>query len=265
MPSGASYGRAMLDATQVTTVLEVASELNMRAVARQLGVHPSTVTRRVQRAEAILGVRLFRRTRRFVSLSPEGQALLEALRGLEEAHRATGRRAQHVGAGSAGVVRVGIVGEATETVQLVLDELRRARPGWTVDLRPTSWPAAYVDVEHARMEVAIGAGPCRRGARPRGTPRREGGRGHVYVVAPGRGDEHAAMIRGDWRGSHATAVRELVRRLAREARWRVRPPLRLEDHIAAYVARPVDEDDEWIDHVGPPDAGETTALHTGVG
>ncbi|WP_210494546.1 LysR family transcriptional regulator [Patulibacter sp. SYSU D01012] len=238
----------MLDAKQVTTVLEVADEQNMRAVARRLGVHPSTVTRRVQRAEALLGVRLFRRTRRFVSATPQGEAVFSVLRALRDAHRAAGRRAREVADGGAGTVRVAVVGDVTATVRALVDELRRTRPGWTVALRRTSWPAAYLDVEHHRLDVAIGAGACRRGARPPGTPRTEGGRGHVRRIAPNRTDEHAVMIRGTWRGAHASAARNVVERLVREARWQVSPPRSLEAHIAAYLARPVDEDDEWIDH-----------------
>ncbi|MGX6448001.1 LysR family transcriptional regulator [Patulibacter sp. S7RM1-6] len=249
----------MLDARLVTTVLEIAGELNLRAVARRFGVHPSTVTRRLQRAEALLGVRLFRRTRRFVAATPEGEALLEALRALDDAHRATGRRAREVEDGDAGVVRVGVVGPPTDEVHGVLRVLRSAVPGWSVDVRPTTWPDGYVAVEHARMDVVVGAGPMRRGLRPRGTPRAEGGRGRTHRIGAGWTEEHTAFVRGDWMGPHAKAARSWLRRLEREVRLRHHPPLSLEDHIHAYVTRPVDEDDEWLDHLDPAEAAAALA------
>jgi DNA-binding transcriptional LysR family regulator len=56
------------------------------AAARSLAVSPSAVSKSIQRLEQHLGVRLFNRTTRSLSLTPEGRDLHErALRLLREA------------------------------------------------------------------------------------------------------------------------------------------------------------------------------------
>jgi len=80
----------------------IAKQGNMAAAARELGVTPPVVSRRLASLEQRLGVRLMNRTTRRLSLTPEGEAylvdgarILEQLQSLE--HRISGGSSQPQG------------------------------------------------------------------------------------------------------------------------------------------------------------------------
>ena len=62
---------------QLRVFVRVAHSGGFTAAAEQLGMPRPTVSLAVQRLEARLGVRLLNRTTRHVSLTQDGQALLE--------------------------------------------------------------------------------------------------------------------------------------------------------------------------------------------
>ncbi len=61
----------------------VARHGSVRGAAADLGVHPSTVTRRLDHFEARLGVRLFIRSRTGLRLSEDGEEVVASLEGVE--------------------------------------------------------------------------------------------------------------------------------------------------------------------------------------
>ena len=67
----------------------VAETLSFAAAARKLGLSPSATGKAIAALEAQLGVRLFTRTTRRVSLTPEGELLLRRARRLQEDWRET--------------------------------------------------------------------------------------------------------------------------------------------------------------------------------
>ena len=67
--------------TDLTIFVQVAQVLSFSEAARQLSMSPSGVSRAVQRLEERLGVRLFHRTTRSLSLTPDGAVYFE--RGLQ--------------------------------------------------------------------------------------------------------------------------------------------------------------------------------------
>ncbi len=72
--------------TGIVAFARSASLGSYSAAARSLGISPSAVSKSVQRLEARLGVSLFTRTTRSLTLTPEGRDLQErALRLLREA------------------------------------------------------------------------------------------------------------------------------------------------------------------------------------
>jgi DNA-binding transcriptional LysR family regulator len=92
--------------------LTVAETLHFSQAAEKLGLSPPALTEQVQGLEALLGVRLFRRTKRSVALTDAGQLFLReagpALAQVERAER-TGRLA---GRGERGIVAVGFAASA---------------------------------------------------------------------------------------------------------------------------------------------------------
>ncbi|MEL6321769.1 MAG: LysR family transcriptional regulator [Cyanobacteria bacterium J06626_14] len=65
----------------LTLFIQVAQVLSFSEASRQLGMSPSGVSRAIQRLEARLDVRLFQRTTRSLSLTPDGRVYFE--RGLQ--------------------------------------------------------------------------------------------------------------------------------------------------------------------------------------
>src|SRR3954466_6027293 len=77
---------------ELTTFVEVAQRGSLSAAAREEGITPAMVGRRVDQLEESLGVKLFKRSTRKVTLTPEGvtvyddcHRLLEELRAAEDA------------------------------------------------------------------------------------------------------------------------------------------------------------------------------------
>jgi DNA-binding transcriptional LysR family regulator len=92
--------------------LAVAETLHFTHAAERLGISPPALTEQVQGLEALLGARLFRRTKRSVALTDAGRLFLEeaapALAQVERAEQ-VGRMA---GRGERGIVAVGFAASA---------------------------------------------------------------------------------------------------------------------------------------------------------
>lgn len=78
--------------SEIFAFVRVAERLNFAKAGQSLGLSPSAIGKSVARLEASLGVRLFNRTTRQVSLTNEGQMLFERYRAiltdLQDAHEA---------------------------------------------------------------------------------------------------------------------------------------------------------------------------------
>lgn len=115
---------------------ETARHGSFARAARDLGLAPSTVAKSVARLEAQLGVRLFHRTTRQVSLTPDGDQLyLRCERVLAEVEdlqaAAAGARGEPVG-----TLRIDApVVYGRRVVVPILAQLARAHPRLSVDLR----------------------------------------------------------------------------------------------------------------------------------
>ena len=66
--------------TELQLVVELARAGGMSAAARELDVTPAAVSKRLAQIEARLGVRLFNRSTRRLSLTAEGEVYLESAR-----------------------------------------------------------------------------------------------------------------------------------------------------------------------------------------
>ena len=80
----------------------------VRAAARELGVNPSTVTRRIEQFEARLGARLFARTARGLVLTPAGSAAVGKVQDIESALERIERSIREEDQALAGKVRIAV-------------------------------------------------------------------------------------------------------------------------------------------------------------
>jgi DNA-binding transcriptional LysR family regulator len=86
-----------LETRQLRYFVAVAEELNFGRAAKRLDMAQPPLTRAIRELEHQLGVQLFERTTRQVTLTPAGEALLWDARTALDAVNAAGRRARHAG------------------------------------------------------------------------------------------------------------------------------------------------------------------------
>jgi DNA-binding transcriptional LysR family regulator len=92
--------------------LAVADTLHFTRAAERLGISPPALTEQVQGLEALLGARLFRRTKRSVTLTDAGQLFLrEARPALAQVERAEGI-GRLAGRGERGILAIGFAASA---------------------------------------------------------------------------------------------------------------------------------------------------------
>jgi DNA-binding transcriptional LysR family regulator len=118
---------------QMRYVVVLAEELHFGRTARRVGLRQPTLSQRVRQLEEELGVTLFDRTTREVSITAAGRSFVEeARRALQHVERAQ-LSAQQTGRGDVGELSLGFVGSAIpELLPRVLRGFRRACPGVTL-------------------------------------------------------------------------------------------------------------------------------------
>jgi DNA-binding transcriptional LysR family regulator len=126
------------------------------AAARAVGVSPSAVSKSVQRLELHLGLKLFSRTTRSLTLTPEGRELHQrALRLIQEAE-AIEQAAVAARSEPAGVLKVTVpLPIGVHIVAPALPRFRERYPKLSVDLRLGD---QFVDLIGEGVDVAIRVG-----------------------------------------------------------------------------------------------------------
>ncbi|WP_341319049.1 LysR family transcriptional regulator [Paraburkholderia sp. IMGN_8] len=126
-----------LELRHIHALVCVAKHLHFSRAADELGIAAPSLTKLIQEAERLLGVRLFHRTKRSVALSAAGSAYLaEALSALE--HLARGEeRAILAERGELGRVEVGYVASAAYAgvLQRAVGGFRQVHPGVDISIR----------------------------------------------------------------------------------------------------------------------------------
>ena len=157
---------------QLRVFLRVAHSGGFTAAAEQLGMPRPTVSLAVQRLEARLGVRLLNRTTRHVSLTQDGQALLERAAALVADAEELQQQFNPQGAPLAGRLRVDMPSRvARRLVAPALPGFLARHPGIALELGSSDRP---VDLLHEGIDCALRVGELASGslvARPMGTMR----------------------------------------------------------------------------------------------
>jgi DNA-binding transcriptional LysR family regulator len=131
----------------------VAHAGTVRGAAKALGVHASTVTRRIDHFERRLGVSLFERSVRGLLLTAEGRQIVDALDDVAAQLQAVERKLRRGGAEMAGVVSLSISPAlAPDLLMPALKTLLDEFPAITVQQR-ARWTAA--DLEAHEVDVAL--------------------------------------------------------------------------------------------------------------
>jgi LysR family transcriptional regulator for bpeEF and oprC len=151
--------QSMLSLQPLLAFAETAKRGNFAAASRDLGCTPSTLAKAVARLEKQLGVRLFHRTTRQVTLTDDGQRLFgrsqRVLAELEQLREeASGARAEPVG-----TLRIDMPVSFGRVVMLpLLAQLVQRYPSLSLDARLSD---VYVDMVKEGIDVAIRTGMLR--------------------------------------------------------------------------------------------------------
>jgi DNA-binding transcriptional LysR family regulator len=139
----------------------VAEELHFRRAAERLHVAQPAVSEQVRKLEAELGVQLFHRTQRSVSLTPAGTAMLdEARRVLRQADvacqaaRGASERATHR-------LRLGYLPDSLPArISRALREVAKSVQNVHVDLHTDSAPRLVEDIRAGRLDAVVTSLPA---------------------------------------------------------------------------------------------------------
>ncbi|NYH16648.1 LysR family transcriptional regulator [Paraburkholderia bryophila] len=134
----------------------VAKQLHFSRAADELGIAAPSLTKLIQEAERLLGVRLFHRTKRSVALSAAGNAyLVEALTALD--HLARGEeRALLAERGELGRIEVGYVASAVYAgvLQRSVGGFRDTHPGVEISIREVPMDAVAAMLHDGLLDAA---------------------------------------------------------------------------------------------------------------
>ncbi|MEV4415778.1 LysR substrate-binding domain-containing protein [Catellatospora sp. NPDC049609] len=141
--------------------LAVAEELHFGRAARRLHMSQPPLSQRIQRLERQLGVRLFDRSPREVTLTEAGRLLLPQARELLLRADAVLGLAERVDTATAAVLRAALPPELEgSTVAAVLGGFRERRPRTTLELREIPSAAQQESLTRRQLDVGVLHLPC---------------------------------------------------------------------------------------------------------
>ncbi|MCJ1688339.1 LysR substrate-binding domain-containing protein [Rathayibacter sp. VKM Ac-2927] len=125
----------------------VAEELHFGRAAARLHISQPPLSARIRQLELDLGIQLFERSTRTVSLTDAGARLLVPARKVLSQVAMTRRLAESIAAGDQGRVRIGFAGASTQRVLPILTRaVREAHPGVELQLRSQTYVYTALDM-----------------------------------------------------------------------------------------------------------------------
>jgi DNA-binding transcriptional LysR family regulator len=151
-----------LNTRRLRYLLALADELHFGRAAARFFIAQQAMSRQIRDLERDLGVTLFERTTRSVSLTPEGAAFAEAAREVLAALDTGVDAARALGRTTAGVVNVGFrLGAALELTEPILESLARTHPQIEVALHELDFREPWRTFADGQMDLAIIRAPFR--------------------------------------------------------------------------------------------------------
>ncbi len=152
----AEHGQTM-ELRHLRSFVAVADSGSISLAARRLNVTQPALSRQIQDLERDMGVRLFDRIGRRVILTGDGGDLLGRTRRVLADVDALQGRAQALGGGEGGILRIGAPPQFIESaLPEVLAAYRRARPGVEVQLVEDGANPLLRRVQHGELHLAVG-------------------------------------------------------------------------------------------------------------
>jgi DNA-binding transcriptional LysR family regulator len=145
-----------IDTRLLRYFVAVAEEGSLTRAADRLFVSQPALTKQIKQLEALLGTRLFTRSRAGMSLTEPGLALAERAPALLAGWDLAVRHTKQAAGRAARVLRVGFVASAAnEATQHIIAAFARRRPGWRADLRQAAWSNPTAGLACGDADVAL--------------------------------------------------------------------------------------------------------------
>jgi LysR family transcriptional regulator for bpeEF and oprC len=186
---------------QLAAFAETAKHGSFAAAARETGSAPSTLAKAVARLEQSLGVKLFHRTTRQVSLTPDGERLFgrcqRLLAEVEDLHA----DASGVRDAPSGTLRIDMPIVLGRRLMLpLLARMSQRHPALSLDVRLQD---SYVDLVKEGIDVAVRVGVLKDSGL---VARRFGTQGLVLVASPAYLERHGTPKRIDQLAAHGALL-----------------------------------------------------------
>jgi DNA-binding transcriptional LysR family regulator len=201
---------------QFIAFAETAKHGGFAAAAREQGVAPSTLAKAVARLEAALGVKLFHRTTRQVTLTPDGERLFQRCQRVLAEVEDLQAEASGTRAAPTGTLRIDLpVFYGKRFVMPLLAPLVERHPQLRLDLRLTD---LQVDLVRDGVDLAVRIGTLRDSSL---VARRVDQQGLVLCASPAYLAAHGAPARIEDLARHAAVVFRLPTS-GRDRAWQFR-------------------------------------------
>ena len=155
----------------------VAAEGNLTRAAEQVFVSQPALTKQIKQLESQLGMRLFTRSRAWMTLTAAGQALAGTTPAVLASWNQALRETKAAASRAAQVLRIGFISSAAnEATQQIIAAFARRRPGWRVDMQQAAWSDPTAGLVSGEVDAALLRLPF---------PGQEGVRIEVLLTEPG--------------------------------------------------------------------------------
>jgi DNA-binding transcriptional LysR family regulator len=149
---------------QLEQFVAVAEELHFGRAAQRLHMQQAPLSQAIQKLEVALGIQLFERTHRSVTLTPAGAALLDEARGLVRRGREFTGLARGLRQGELGRLTVGFVSTAMYgDLPGVVRAFGERHPGVDLQLRETTSDVQVRQLESGDIDIGLLLGELPRG------------------------------------------------------------------------------------------------------
>jgi DNA-binding transcriptional LysR family regulator len=142
-----------MDTAAAAVLVDAALVGSLAGAARRLGISPMVATRRLAALEQDLGVRLFHRTTRSMSLTPEGEAFLPYAQALVEGELAARANLRAAKEGVSGTLRVNTsIAFGRKLIAPIIPRLLASHPALRIDLELSD---SVIDITASGTDLAI--------------------------------------------------------------------------------------------------------------
>ncbi|MEU1180552.1 LysR family transcriptional regulator [Streptomyces sp. NPDC005820] len=145
----------MYELRDVEIFLTLAEELHFGRTAERLHVSQARVSQAIRRQERHLGVVLFDRTSRRVTLTPVGRRLREDLQQALDLLHAGLARAQAAGPGAGRTLRLGVFGHAAYELRPLVDAFRARHPGGDIEFGEINGADAFTGLRSGEHDAQV--------------------------------------------------------------------------------------------------------------